>query len=141
MDTHHTRLTVVPIKLSKVWDVCRFRDHVVQFLGVPAVVGETALRLIHCTQQIHSCGSVFAGRSGMRRLGSEEKEKTDAHGSDLAVSCRCVSCLADCEIKERQEVEYICEGCVETVIIHCTGIPDIVEPGHCIPGAASGIKD
>jgi len=69
MGTHHTRLTVAPIKLSKVWDVCRFQDHVAQFLGVPAVVGETALRLIHCTQQIHSCGSVFAGKWEMRAFG------------------------------------------------------------------------
>ena len=49
----------------------------------------------------------------------------------MAVGCWGVPGLADGEVEEGEEAEYVCEGGVEPVVIRCIVISDVDEFCDC----------
>lgn len=55
---------------------------------------------------------------------------TDAHGGNLAIGRRSISCLSDSKVEERQKAEDIRQRRVEPVIVGSIVIADTVEFCH-----------
>ena len=63
----------------------------------------------------------------MTRASSVGAILTNPHGGQLGIHGRTLLCAAKGEIAEREETEYICEGCVHAIVVGGVVVTNIVQ--------------